>query len=419
MGTESIEVCTNTEILNQSHDAILQTLDRKIGGLCYREDAFNKTVNEWNGTPIIYADDHPDMKLFSKNPSLALEKIKGTIVGTANKSHIDMNGHPRLMGNLQIDDPEVNQGIKDGKISHSTGFIALINEKKEVTKVVPNHILVFRESETNQPKDKGAFILNKQEVDDMGNESDAVSMLDNITNKIKELSAQLNLSNKEHSKEDVDEALDFIKDNPSMIDSSIMDKLYSAMDAGHQKEYLKSVLKDLQSQPEMVDEDMQVILDGMAQKQTGETNMESKELELTNQLEISNKEKETLTAERDGLLTEVSNMKETLKVFEQKEADALVATRETQWQTIKNTIPKGMIADAEAEKTLRAEFEADGQAFAVKMAMVENKAPIPEEGEGVVNTSDKLGTDKPPSDKAIAEALTKAGIPSIDFGGIE
>ena len=247
------------------------------------------------------------------------------------------------------------------------------------------------------------------------NEGDA-GVIEQIKNKLKDLESIV--KNKEYTKDDVDAALDFLKENPGMIDNSIMDKLYSAMDAGHQKEYLKSVLKDLQSQPEMMDEDMKVIIDGMTQIEA--KNMDSKETELTTQLEISNKEKETLTTERDGLLTDVSNMKEQLKVFEQKEADTLKTMRETQWTAIKNKIPTGLVADEAAEKAMREKFESDPHAFAVTLTEIKNtEAPKEEEGVEVVNQSDKVVANKPMTDKAISEALTEVGIPSIDFGGME
>ena len=363
---QHVEVCTNIEVLNQSHDAILQTLDRKVGDLWYREDAFNKTVNDWNGTPVIYADDHPDYQLFIDNQELALDKINGRIVGTVSNSNIATSGHPRLMGNLQIDDTEVNQGISEGKISHSTGFIALINGKQEVKSVIPHHILVFRETAKNQPKDKGAFILNKQEVNEMPEKSET--------------------------------ATEDVVVNTETESKSILTQIGNML-----KEF--KVIKSESEKKEDVATEVK--------------NMD-KETELTTQLEISNKEKETLTTERDGLLTEVSNMKEQLEVFEKKEADTLKSMRETQWATIKNKIPTGLVADEAAEKAMREKFESDPHAFAVTLTEIKNtEAPKEEEGVEVANQSDKVAASKPMTDKAISEALTKVGIPSIDFGGME
>jgi len=280
---------------------------------------------------------------------LALDAVKGRIVGSVKVPNIETVGHPRLMGNLDITDQEVNALIDGGKISHSTGFFGIVDSQNKVTSVTPNHVLVFKEDANNLPKDRGAFILNKQEIE---------------------------MVNKDYSKEDMDAMLDFMKENPGMMDKGTMDKMYAAMDKANQKEYLKSVLNDLQSHPEMMDDDMKSMMKGMKNK---ETDM-GKEDELAKQLEISNKEKETLKAELDTRDAK-------LKVFEQKETERIKETREAQWQTIKKSIPVGLTHKSEDEAKLRSEFEADPYGFAVKLTEFKQKQGTLEEGKEFANAT--------------------------------
>jgi cation transport regulator len=314
---QTLAMFMNVEIINANHEAILQTLNRDIGGYYFPAEVFANNVQDWSEIPIIYATNHPDVKLFVESPQLALDKIKGRIVGKVTMPRVDIAGHPRLMGNMDITDQEINRFISEGKISHSTGFIGTV-DGKNVTSVTPNHVLVFLEDATNLPKDRGAFILNKQE---------------------------------------------------------------------------------LQSSPNN---------EGL-----NNTNMESNQMtedkvnELTQQLEISNKEKETLTGEIDGLKQIIADKDVQLKVFAQKEADALKVTRENQWQTIKKSIP-GPTHKAEDEQKLRTEFEADPYGFAVKLTEFKNKE-LPGK-EGVEFAQQELDADAKDEQDAIAELREVGGM---------
>lgn len=115
---------------------------------------------------------------------------------------------------------------------------------------------------------------------------------------------------------------------------------------------------------------------------------EDKEVELTKQLEISNKEKETLTGQIETLQKAITDKDEKLKVFAQKEADLLKATRESQWQKIKNSIPKGLTHKPEDEAKVRTEFESDPYGFAVKLTEFQNTVDTPVEGVEFQNQSE-------------------------------
>mgnify|MGYP001120863255 CR=1 FL=1 len=144
----------------RDHDAILQTLDRASKGLYLNKEMFQPTLDAWAGIPLIWAQDHPEMDAYNADPKAELARIGGRLVGECAGAAIDAVGHPRLMGKLVVDDPEVEAGIKEGEVSLSTGFYARSNERELTGPVKPHHILLFREIGGTLPGDKGAFILN-------------------------------------------------------------------------------------------------------------------------------------------------------------------------------------------------------------------------------------------------------------------
>ena len=171
---KQLAIITNAEFLSiESHDAILQTLEREIGGYYFSKEPFEQTVNEWNGAPLIFAQQHPNMKLLILDPEKALKEIDGRIIGQISKAWIDIAGHPRLMGSMKYEDTEVSKLYKNGKLSSSTGFFCNHTDHTLTGKVIPNHVLLFKEDENNRPKDHGAFILNKEEIDEIENQRKA------------------------------------------------------------------------------------------------------------------------------------------------------------------------------------------------------------------------------------------------------
>ena len=149
---------------NQAHDTILQTLDRNIGKTYFAMDAFDQNVDAWSGIPVIYAQEHPNMDAFAKDPEAEVNRIKGRFAGVVTSPYIAKVGHPRLMATLNLfEDAEVQQLWRDGKLSHSTGFKAQEVGDRLMGPVIPSHILIFKEDAQNIPKDGGAFILNKND----------------------------------------------------------------------------------------------------------------------------------------------------------------------------------------------------------------------------------------------------------------
>ena len=181
-----------TEIKQKQHDVILQTLNREIDGHCFGVPAFEETVGDWEGIPLVFANEHPNMNLFSEDPNAALENVNGEIVGNVKSPYIATDGHPRLMSKLTNSNSEVATLINDGQASISTGFFATVDDTKTIMTVVPNHVLVFKEDAQNMPKDHGAFILNKHESTCQIIDKEALNM-----EETKELSKEIAMANKQ------------------------------------------------------------------------------------------------------------------------------------------------------------------------------------------------------------------------------
>ncbi len=401
---QKLAMFMNVEFLQANHEAILQTLNRDIGGYYFPSETFAHNVQDWSGIPIVYAIDHPDLKVFAENPQLALDKIKGRIVGHVKTPRIEIVGHPRLMANMEIIDEEINKLISEGKISHSTGFIGAI-DGKNVIGVKPNHVLVFLEDAKNLPKDRGALILNKEDGTVIETEEDI-----QIENVDKKPYGDVEYADPGYQEDGVKRyPLDtekHVRAAWSYINMPKNQKAYTADQLEKIKAKIKSAAKKLGIE--------------ISNKETETKMTEDKENELTKQLEISNKEKETMKSElvnRDETIKQldISNkeLKEQLKVFEQKEAERVKTLTESRWQTIVNSLPKG-VREGDKDAKLKAEFETDPQAFTLRLLEIKNtESKIiaglhGEEGAAIVNSD-------PNQEGAIRADLTKLGIPRIEF----
>lgn len=155
-------------VLNGKHAMILQTLDRKVGETYLRAEDFKPTLDSWAGVPLIYVPKgmgHPDLDAWDKDAAEALKAVKGRVLsGSVKDPTIAVAGHPRLIATGDIKDKEVEDLIKEGKISLSTAFRAIIKENSTAGPVEPHHILIFEEDDKNMPKDEGSGVLNKEET---------------------------------------------------------------------------------------------------------------------------------------------------------------------------------------------------------------------------------------------------------------
>jgi len=153
-----------TAIEAGSHTAILQSLDRKVGGVCLRADQFEKSVEAWAGIPVIFAQEHPDLDAYDADPEAELKRIGGRLLGEVSDPRIETAGHKKLVGELGFGgDEEVEQLCATSKLGGSTAFrTAPITNATITSPPRPHHVLVFRWTPDGgtQPVDPGMWILN-------------------------------------------------------------------------------------------------------------------------------------------------------------------------------------------------------------------------------------------------------------------
>lgn len=340
--TKSGDKWVSAEQKETVHDAILQTLNREIDGYCFPADAFEKNVKAWDGIPVVYADDHPNMSLFVENQQKALDEIKGQIVGRISNPYIATDGHPRLMAGLTNTNKDVARLIRDGKLSLSTGFKGISDDNYRIKEVVPNHVLVFREDLNNMPKDHGAFILNKDTYIEFSNKGEFMS--ETITDKIK---------------------------NPII-------ELYNAVMGGSsQEEYWERDNSHTDDTTKEVE--MKEMIELSNKLKTAEDSLG----DVTSKLDIANKE----IATKD---TKISELEAKVKDFEQKEEAAEKLRKDALWIDVKNKLPPG-VTHGEKEAVVRAEWNTDPYTFTAKYIGITNKAdPTQEEG---IEFSHNTGSD--------------------------
>jgi len=131
----------------------------QTGTWYYPEDVFSKSVDIWNGTPIVFGQVHPDPKLFKADPEAALKEVGGEIIGYISDSRVVIEGHPRHVAAMNIDPVKGKAaidlyhagrfGISGAEFfSQSEGVITEITEA--------SHVLVFEEDGWTMPADLGA-----------------------------------------------------------------------------------------------------------------------------------------------------------------------------------------------------------------------------------------------------------------------
>lgn len=335
---KQLAIIANAEFLSiESHNAILQTLERwipgyaqgkgKEGAIFYSREPFERNIADWNGIDLIFAEQHPNMVLYAKNPAQALKEIDGKVVGKLSNARIEVAGHPRQMGEVEINDKEAQSLYEEGKLSLSTGFFCPVNTDFELEgELTPNHVLLFREDENNLPKDKGAFILNKEEMANIG----------------KVISAKNETEFK-----------------------AIMDKLWGFF----RNLTTGKVKKEVENQER--------------------NNLEEKEMEkveeLTSKLDTANKELANKTSEFETATKahedEVKGLKGRIAEFEQKEADKTKVERDAQFEQVIAKLPPGMTHKEEDKTTLRSKFDNDPTALMAELVSLEHKEGTTEEGD--------------------------------------
>ena len=366
----------------EGHDAILQGLDRKVGKLYFGKEPFLSTVNDWNGIPLIYGKIHPDPLKFDADPEAELARIQGGITGELSDAALETIGRARLMvkknytedtalrmydaGKISVDTlnrsfdaiPESLKLIESGRLSHSSAFICPDDGESLYGVVKPNHVLDFEETSIDQPVDKMAVVLNKQETE-------------NVT----EGNAQLQIG--------------------KVISAKNAGKLQAAFDA------LKQFVTDILSgdDPEAPAEPQMNKTEGEMNTPGGEPLTEkpidarqAKENKMTPEEEKLMAEKDAEIAALKAKITELEGatsqtqkdldaMKVTLKEFETAKVQAQKAAFDAAWDDLeKSTIPPGEIKDPADKVKLQKEAIDAPLVFAKRVAGWKSAPKKGEEG---------------------------------------
>jgi cation transport regulator len=323
------------------HDAILQLLNRQVGEDFFTTEPFERTVTKWDGVPLIFSSmeegvkaNHPNFQSFSSEiPVEELIKVSGAVVGMISQPRIDSVGHPKLMGQMVFTDAKAkemydsglitdeifqktgpalkicNKLLDAGKLSHSTAFSCKSDKKGNLIPdppLVPNHVLVFEETEGDQPKDRGAVILNKEE-----NESDE----DKHANEGKVIS----------------------KPNQTKFKTA-MDALWSLY-----KSMISSAEKGAkEDHPDPEDND---------------ENLREKEKNMDEAMKKELDEKDTALKQKDEILKqkeqELEDLKKKVGELETEVAEFKKKQMDAAWETEKKRLKQGLLATPEDEDALK------------------------------------------------------------------
>lgn len=314
------------------HDAIMERLEDIAIDRYLPMDVYKKSLNDWEGIPIIYAQEHPDMTLLINDPEKALEKINGKVIGKVTKPRIVEEGQPRVEATYIWNDPEVEELYKKGTIATSTGsFCESIEDpglpkgiKRLAGKQIPNHLLVFKRDEQNLPKDKGTYILNKEEI----------VLADQIENKGATIS----------------------KENASEL-RGILDKL-------------QALFKRMAGTPE--------------EEEHNESAPDTKKIEdqkMKEEMEALRKELEEKNKSLTELQARVEDQAKSIEAFKKKEDELKQKEMERSWESVKATLPPGLTHKEESEKELKELYFNKPHEFIAKVSVIKPQKETSPEGE--------------------------------------
>ena len=314
----------------QAHPTILQQLNRKIGDDFFPVESF-ENVADWESVPVIFAQEHPDMEAYDLDPAAELARIAETtgrradVVGTPTNARIERTGRPRLQADLNWNaDPDVQRLFNEGKLGVSTGFWAHTKDNQLDGYVKPHHILLFEEDQSNQPRDKGAVVLNKE------------TNMKSFTNEGRVLSGKNSTR--------LNEIFEMLKTFIEEITGG------SAPVTNQEPSEIVQTYTEIEEKTNMVD-----------------TEIASKDAEIA---ELKNK-----ISEMESKNTEYAN----------KIAEIETAQKEAAWQALKNKLPPGMVHTPELEKETRDLFESDPVSFTNKLIDLRVEATKPEAGQAFTN----------------------------------
>ena len=310
----------------KSHDVTLQTLDADLRGTFYAKEAFEQSLNLWDGLPLVFAKKHPDFNDFERDQSHALKDINGKIVGSVTKPFINLTGHPRLMGKLDITDPEIDKLITNGAASVSTAFAYEANTDNVLISIQPNHVLIFQEDRQNYPKDRGSLIMNK--------EDDKIPYLDIILSEVRSFFTAI---------------LAKARDGESKAGLNSESK--AEANSNKTKEVWE---KNKMDKVEELAVELQAKNIELA---TTNTQFEQLKTSTAKTIDELNTKISGYETAKTALESKLGSANEQITAFEKANADALTAQLDGQWDTLKKEqIPPGMTNKDEDEKALHTLF---------------------------------------------------------------
>lgn len=166
--------CATTPLFfsQNTHDAIIQTLDRHLGydenyyPVFFPHEIYEAALDTVNDAKIIFTSGiHPDYDLYEVNPEQAVRDVGGRFTGYLTDARIDMTGHPTACATLALDpDNDIEQLIKEGKLSVSPSLGLTRDENGNIIKIKFQNLLIFPETVNGPavPGDPGTKILNSK-----------------------------------------------------------------------------------------------------------------------------------------------------------------------------------------------------------------------------------------------------------------
>lgn len=329
---------SSEEILS-TNEVILNTLDRPVDGLYFGQEHFASTQDWWDGIPLIFADEHPDLATFAREPEMAV----GTIVGEFKRPRVEQIGHPTFRGDFVFSgavpggDPDVAKKavdlLNEGRLSHSSAFISPESDGELAAPVLPNHILVFEESlrDHRLPRDKGTAILNMEPGDTVTNEHTNIGKKMSSANeaKLAKIYADLKAFVLSISGEKPDEKEDETeqqKEQKNQEDNSMAD------------ETLAETISQL-------NQDKAALTASLAEKDT----------------------------EIDGLKTQVESLTGQITEFKNMQEQQMKEAADQKWSEAKKLLPIGVTNTEEKDAEARTLYETDKDAFYLKVMEHKNQ----------------------------------------------
>ena len=402
----------------QAHDTIIQQLNRKIGEEYFPVESF-ENVSDWDSVPIIFAHEHPDLEAYDKDPVSELTRIaektgrRAEVVGTPRNTRIETKGRPRLMSELDWNaDPDVQKLYDEGKLAISTGFWANTKDQALDGYVKPHHILLFEESETSQPRDKGVVVLNQETTKMKAFTNEGRVLSGKNQTRLNEIFASLKAFIEEitggASEPEPEPKTNAETVDPAQSSEYQINKVKSALsktlglfwgDGSIREPWIQMTFPDsvIWKHP-TTDETLKSVYSVQNGQYVFEPPVKviqtfTEEAEqITNMAEVDTASKDAEIAELKALLQKEQDAS---KLLSDKIAEIEAASKEAAWQQLKNKLPPGMVHKAEDEQATRALFESDPVAFTNKLLEIRAEPAKGQNGAQFVNKDETPDENDP------------------------